>query len=68
VLGMLLPNDANGRTLPQSVRFALDRTALHDVLAQAGLAGAITDSTLPVDPVDLSITATGMTVLVSCWD
>ena len=67
VLGMLLPKDTNGRALPEDVHFALDRSVLQDVLAQAGLAGAITDSTVSIDPIDLSTAATGMTVLVSCW-
>lgn len=68
VLGMLLPQDQGGRALPDGVRFALDREALQGVLAQAGLAAASTNSAAPIDPVDLSAAATGMTVLVSCWD
>lgn len=68
VLGMLLPEAEGGRALPDGVRFALDREALQDVLAQAGLAAANTNSAAPIDPVDLSAAATGMTVLVSCWD
>ncbi|WP_189369581.1 serine protease [Tateyamaria omphalii] len=68
VLGMLLPDEQGGRALPKGVRFALDRAALQGVLAEAGLAAASTDSGTPIDPVDLSAAATGMTVLVSCWD
>ncbi|WP_299546031.1 serine protease [uncultured Tateyamaria sp.] len=68
VLGMLLPEAQGGRALPDGVRFALDREALQEVLAQAGLAAASTNSATPIDPVDLSAAATGMTVLVSCWD
>ncbi|MBY5933047.1 trypsin-like peptidase domain-containing protein [Tateyamaria omphalii] len=68
VLGMLLPDAQTGRALPDGVRFALDREALQDVLAQAGMAAAGTNSAAPIDPVDLSEAATGMTVLVSCWD
>ncbi|WP_299703692.1 serine protease [uncultured Tateyamaria sp.] len=68
VLGMLLPQEQGGRALPDGVRFALDREALQDVLAEAGLAAASTNSAAPIDPVDLSAAATGMTVLVSCWD
>ncbi|MEM8656083.1 MAG: serine protease [Pseudomonadota bacterium] len=68
VLGMLLPEAKTGRALPEGVRFALDRDVLQEVLAQAGLAAAGTDSAAPIDPVDLSAAATGMTVLVSCWD
>lgn len=68
VLGMLLPETQSGRALPEGVQFALDREALQDVLAQAGMAAAGTNSSTPIDPVDLSAAATGMTVLVSCWD
>lgn len=68
VLGMLLPDTQSGRALPQGVQFALDRTALQAVLEQAGMAAAGTDSATPIDPIDLTGEATGMTVLVSCWD
>ncbi|MEL6452509.1 MAG: serine protease [Pseudomonadota bacterium] len=68
VLGMLMPAPSSGRALPEGVRFALDREALQDVLAQAGMAAAGTNSGVPIDPVDLTAAATGMTVLVSCWD
>ncbi|APX11102.1 peptidoglycan-binding protein [Tateyamaria omphalii] len=68
VLGMLLPDAQTGRALPDGVRFALDREVLQDVLSQAGMAAAGTNSAAPIDPVDLSEAATGMTVLVSCWD
>ncbi|WP_299691474.1 serine protease [uncultured Tateyamaria sp.] len=68
VLGMLLPAPETGRALPEGVSFALDREALQDVLAQAGMAAANTDSGTAIDPIDLTAAATGMTVLVSCWD
>ena len=68
VLGMLLPAPETGRALPAGVSFALDREALQDVLAQAGMAAERTDSGAAVDPIDLTAAATGMTVLVSCWD
>lgn len=68
VFGMLLPAPSTGRALPDGVRFALDREALQDVLAEAGMAGASTNSGTAIDPFDLSAAATGMTVLVSCWD
>ena len=68
VLGMLLPDTQSGRALPQGVQFALDRTVLQAILEQAGLAAAGTDSGTPIDPIDLTGEATGMTVLVSCWD
>ncbi|WP_415921340.1 serine protease [Tateyamaria sp. SN6-1] len=68
VLGMLLPAPDTGRALPDGVSFALDRDALQDVLAQAGMAAANTDSGTAINPIDLTAAATGMTVLVSCWD
>lgn len=68
VFGMLLPTPTSGRALPDGVRFALDRETLQDVLAEAGMAGASTNSDTPIDPFDLSTAATGMTVLVSCWN
>ncbi|MEL7132458.1 MAG: serine protease, partial [Pseudomonadota bacterium] len=68
VLGMLLPDGNTGRALPKGVRFALDREVLQQVLARADLTAAGTDSSTPIDPVDLSAAATGMTVLVSCWE
>ncbi len=68
VLGMLLPAPDTGRALPDGVQFALDRETVQDVLAEAGLAGANTNSGQAINPVDLTAAATGMTVLVSCWD
>lgn len=68
VFGMLLPNPDLGRALPDGVSFALDREAIQSVLAEAGMAGASTNSETPIDPFDLSMAATRMTVLVSCWN
>lgn len=68
VLGMLLPRAEGGRQLPEEVNFATDGDAIQAVLEQAGLAAALTDSSAPIDPVDLTNAAQGMTVLVSCWD
>ena len=68
VLGMLLPRNDTGRALPDEVNFAADAEAVQMVLEEAGLAGALTDSSRPIDPIDLTAAAQGMTVLVSCWD
>lgn len=68
LLGMLMPAPQSGRALPEDVQFVLDREALQDVLAQAGMAAANTNSSVPIDALDLAQAATGMTVLVSCWD
>ena len=68
VLGMLLPRTTNGQRLPGDVSFAANGTAIGNVLVDAGLSAQSgeTDNTLP--PTELSRVASGMTVLVSCWD
>lgn len=68
VLGMLLPRPDNGRNLPPEVQFAADSSAIRSVLEQAGAAAALAENGAALDPVDLTAAATGMTVLVSCWD
>lgn len=68
VLGMLLPRESGARSLPEEVNFATDAGTIQDVLKQAGLSAAQTDSSQAIDPIDLTQTAQGMTVLVSCWD
>lgn len=68
VLGMLLPRENGARDLPDDVSFALDGASILSVLEAAGLNGAQTERSTPMNPVDLAATATGMTVLVSCWD
>lgn len=68
VLGMLLPRETGARSLPEEVNFAADAGTIQDVLEQAGLTGAQTDSSQAIDPIDLTQAAQGMTVLVSCWD
>ena len=68
VLGRLRPAPDTGGALPEGGSVALDREALQDGLGQAGRAAANTDSGTAIDPVELTAAATGMTVLVSCWD
>ncbi|GGO56684.1 Putative peptidoglycan binding domain-containing protein [Roseovarius pacificus] len=68
VLGMLLPDGGNGRTLPEGVRFALDAGALRKVLEEAGINPASPAARAPLQPEALTDHAKGMTVLVSCWD
>lgn len=69
VLGMLLPPRQGGQRLPNDVSFAADAGAIRNVLALAGLeAGEAPAGGGPLPPDDLSHMATGMTVLVSCWD
>lgn len=68
VLGMLLPRATNGQQLPLDVSFAANRQAISNVLAEAGLAAESGDADGPMTPTQLNRMASGMTVLVSCWD
>ncbi|MEM7734005.1 MAG: serine protease [Pseudomonadota bacterium] len=68
VVGMLLPDDPDGRQLPDGVSFAANSDALTRVLQQAGVAPQASDTSIPVPPETLAKVATGITVLVSCWD
>ncbi|MDQ7071892.1 MAG: serine protease [Rhodobacterales bacterium] len=67
VLGMLLPADTNGRTLPDGVSFSANSDAIQAVLNTASLGSQTTDILSQIAPEDLAISASGMTVLVSCW-
>ncbi len=67
VLGMLLPADTNGRTLPDGVSFSANSGAIQEILNAASLGSQTTDVLSQIAPEDLAISATGMTVLVSCW-
>jgi len=68
VLGMLLPRATNGQQLPLDVSFAANRKAINNVLAEAGLSAESGDADSPMTPTQLNRMASGMTVLVSCWD
>ena len=68
VLGMLLPRATNGQQLPLDVSFAANRQALNNVLAEAGLSAENSDADGPMTPTQLNRMASGMTVLVSCWE
>lgn len=68
VVGMLLPNAQAGRQLPEGVSFAADAAAVRQVLADLGITPASTSGGSPIPPETLSKRASGMTVLVSCWD
>lgn len=68
VVGMLLPAPQQGRKLPEGVSFAADAEALRSVLTEAGIYAAQSQDRLPLPPETLAERATGMTVLVSCWD
>ena len=68
VVGMLLPDDTEGRQLPEGVSFAANSDALTRVLEQAGVFPQASAASVPVPPETLSRMATGSTVLISCWD
>jgi S1-C subfamily serine protease len=68
VVGMLLPASQSGRQLPEGVSFAADAAAVRQVLADLGITPASTSGGSTIPPETLSKQASGMTVLVSCWD
>jgi len=68
VIGMLLPTPSEGRTLPASVSLAAGVDRLTEILTKAGVAGQSGQGTTQISPNELSRRATGMTVLVHCWD
>lgn len=68
VLGMLLPRAEGDRQLPGDVSFAVSAAALGTVLNKLGLSAAVLQASARATPNDLLQKATGMTVLVSCWD
>lgn len=68
VVGMLLPNSQGGRQLPEGVSFAADAVAVTELLAGLGVQPRAATSSEPIPPETLSKTASGMTVLVSCWE
>lgn len=68
VVGMLLPTPSEGRTLPDSVSLAATVERLTEILTKAGVSGQSGQETAQISPNELSRRATGMTVLVHCWD
>lgn len=68
VMGMLLPKPGGARALPDEVVFAADADVIRRVLAGAGVSIKAAAETAVSEPEDITQTAVGMTVLVSCWD
>jgi peptidoglycan hydrolase-like protein with peptidoglycan-binding domain len=69
VLGMLLPRQPGGdRVLPEGVEFAAASAVLAQSLAAGGVELRESSGTGALAPEDLSRKASGMTVLVSCWE
>jgi peptidoglycan hydrolase-like protein with peptidoglycan-binding domain len=67
VLGMLLPTAKDSAGLPSDVSFSLNRDTVQAALNAAGKTGRTSGSNAPMAAQDISETARGMTVLVSCW-
>ena len=69
VIGMLLPRETGGpRKLPENVVFAAAASAIAARLAAEGITLGTSESRGALPPEDLTLRATGMTVLVSCWN
>ena len=68
VLGMLLPASSTGKQLPPGVFFAASAAQIATTLSAAGLTPLQSAKQGAMAPDDLTQTAAGMTVLVSCWD
>lgn len=69
VIGMLLPQpDDPDRHLPDDVAFALNSAAIIPALERMGISPEYQDAPEPLRPEPLIRQATGISVLVSCWD
>lgn len=69
VLGMLLPQALQGsKRLPPQVFFALSADKIAATIARAGLTPLQSTAQGTLPPAALTEAATGMTVLVSCWE
>ncbi|MEO0945047.1 MAG: trypsin-like peptidase domain-containing protein [Pseudomonadota bacterium] len=68
VVGMVLPAEESTRQLPEDVAFAADAPLLSSFLVENGVtpAAGVSEEVLP--PEDLTLLATDLTVLVSCWN
>jgi Trypsin-like peptidase domain len=68
LIGMLLPRPDGNRVLPGDVQYALDVTAISAALAAQGIPAESVAQTGAMPAEDLSRLASGITVLVSCWE
>lgn len=68
VLGMLVADVSGARQLPGAVRFAATVPAIAEFLSANGSQVVASDASTPIAPEDLSLRASDMTVLVSCWN
>ncbi|WP_027259828.1 trypsin-like peptidase domain-containing protein [Leisingera aquimarina] len=69
VLGMLLPRTIEGKQLPEGVSFAVNAEAIRSALNTAGMTPAAKSASAGSLPnAAMTRLASGMTVLVSCWE
>lgn len=68
VLGMVLPSEVEGRSLPQGVTFALRGDILASILNEAGIAPVAAPQDRALGQEALARLGADMTVLVSCWN
>jgi len=70
VVGMLLAKSGSAQQLPGDVAFAADASAIREILEEAGMSAETkaSETSGALSPNDLVRVASGMTVLVSCWD
>ncbi len=69
VLGMLLPQQSGGKQLPDGVSFAVNAEVIRGALNDAGLSPAAQPASGGSLPnAAMTRLASGMTVLVSCWE
>ncbi|WP_291734977.1 serine protease, partial [Leisingera sp. F5] len=69
VLGMLLPRQIEGKQLPEGVSFAVNAEAIRSALNTAGMTPAAQSASAGSLPnAAMTRLASGMTVLVSCWE
>ncbi|CUH97962.1 trypsin-like peptidase domain-containing protein [Leisingera aquaemixtae] len=69
VHGMLLPRQLEGKQLPEGVSFAVNAEAIRSALNAAGVTAASKSPAAGSLPsAAIARIASGMTVLVSCWD
>ncbi|WP_254694071.1 serine protease [Sulfitobacter sp. SK012] len=68
VMGMLIPHAKDGPQLPEDVSFTLDAAIVAAVGRDAGLNLPAGGTGAALSPLKISERATGMTVLVSCWE
>lgn len=68
VVGMMAPAPQDGLQLPGDVNFAVDAATIAASTADAGLSLSQPRPADPLTPFQISERASGMTVLVSCWD